>query len=45
MSTMALALGTALPQELTVLDSEGRRVGLPVRRGEAALLVFMRHLG
>ena len=42
---MALQSGSPLPDDLTVLDADGRRVGLPVRRGEAALLIFLRHLG
>lgn len=41
---MALQPGSALPDDLTVLDAEGREVTLPVNRGEVTLLIFLRHL-
>lgn len=41
---MALERGAPLPEDLTVVDAGGRRGALPVRRGEAALLIFLRHL-
>ncbi len=33
-----------MPQDLTVVDSAGRATLLAERRGEALLLVFLRHL-
>ena len=42
---MALDLGDVLPHDLVVLDSRGRDLRLADLRGEATLLIFLRHLG
>ena len=42
---MTLEPGDNLPADLTVLDSGGAEVQLAGLRGEAALLIYLRHLG
>lgn len=42
---MALEPGDDLPADLTVLDSGGAQVRLADLRGEATLLIYLRHLG
>jgi hypothetical protein len=41
---MALQPADPLPAGLEVMDADGRMVALPVRPGEATLLIFLRHL-
>lgn len=41
---MALQPPDELPTDLEVMDADGRTVALPVRRGAATLLIFLRHL-
>ncbi len=42
---MALDPGDPLPESLTVLDGEGGEHSLAEFRGEATVLIFLRHLG
>lgn len=37
--------GERVPAELEVVDSGGERISLASFRGEATLLIFLRHLG
>ncbi len=41
---MALQPGSALPDDLEVMGADGEMTALPVRPGEATLLIFLRHL-
>ena len=41
---MALAVGDAVP-DLPLITPAGERTGLHLFRGEATLLIFLRHLG
>lgn len=40
-----VALGESLPLDLALLTPDGREVGLGDLRGQATLLIFLRHLG
>ncbi|CAN5565226.1 hypothetical protein BH20ACT18_BH20ACT18_01550 [soil metagenome] len=42
---MPLETGDRIPDELAAVDPAGERVPLSRLRGEATLLVFLRHLG
>ena len=42
---MALGPGDALPSDLAVVDSRGEQLPVSSFRGEAALLIYLRHLG
>lgn len=41
---MPLQAGAIVPQDLSVVDAAGRATPLAARRGEAVLLIFLRHL-
>lgn len=42
---MPLVPGDSVPRSLRVLDAEGSEVPLAGFKGEATLLIFLRHLG
>jgi len=44
MVAMPLEPGERVPEDLTVVDASGSATPLAARRGEAVLLVFLRHL-
>ncbi len=42
---MTLQPGQPVPEHLTVLDSRGEEIRLTSLRGDATLLIYLRHLG
>jgi len=42
---MTLVPGDAVPSDLAVVDRRGERLPVSSFRGEAALLIYLRHLG
>jgi hypothetical protein len=42
---LTLVPGDAVPSDLAVVDRRGERLAVSSFRGEAALLIYLRHLG